>query len=147
LDPADETRGWRPLRISVAITLVLLTIQGWTGDVVNLFVTTSPSPTVSQSFGGFFQSVVNGGPLLIWHGAEGILILFAAIGVLVISLRHRRRSVKIAAALGLFSVIAAALGGYLFVLSGFMNGGNSAQMGGSFIGSYAFFFLTLWYTK
>jgi heme A synthase len=147
LDSANETRSWRPLRISVAITLILLTIQGWTGDVVNIFVTTSPTPTVSQSLGGFFQAVVNGGPLLIWHGMEGILILLSAIGVLVISLRYRRRSAKIAAALGLFFVLSAALGGYLFVLSGLMNGGNSAQMGGSFIGAYAFFFLTLWYTK
>ncbi|MDA4114508.1 MAG: hypothetical protein OK474_10725, partial [Thaumarchaeota archaeon] len=79
---------------------------------------------------------------MIWHGMEGILILLSAIGVLVISLRHRRRSVKIAAGLGLFFVLSAALGGYLFVISGFMNGGNSAQMGGSFIGAYAFFFLT-----
>jgi hypothetical protein len=147
LDSANETRSWRPLRISIAIALVLLTIQGWTGDVVNLFVTTSTTPTVSQSFGGFFQGVVNGGPFLIWHGMEGILILLSAIGVLVISLRQSRRSVKIAAALGFFFVLSADLGGYLFVLSGFMNGGNSAQMGGSFIGAYAFFFLTLWYTK
>jgi hypothetical protein len=32
-------------------------------------------------------------------------------------------------------------------LSGFANGGNSAQMGGSFIAAYASYFMTLYYTK
>jgi hypothetical protein len=48
---------------------------------------------------------------------------------------------------GLLSVLSAALGGYLFVMSGFANGGNSAQMGGSFIAAYASHFMTLYYTK
>jgi hypothetical protein len=67
--------------------------------------------------------------------------------VFVVSLRYHRRSVKIAALLGLFSVAVAGLGGYLFVLSGFTDGGNTMQMGGGFLGAYAFYFITLWYTK
>jgi hypothetical protein len=110
-------------------------------------VTTSAATNVSQSVGGFFQAVLNGGLFLIWHGMEGFLILLSAIGVLVVSLRYRRRSVKVGAALGLITVVVAGLGGYLFVLSGFSAGGNSMQMGGGFIGAYAFYFITLYYTK
>lgn len=128
-------------------TLILLTLQGWTGDFVNVFVTTSPSTSVEQSVGGFFQAVVNGGLFVIWHGMEGFLILLSAIGVLVVSLRYPRRSVKIAALLGLITVVSAGLGGYLFVLSGFNAAGSTMQMGGSFIGAYAFYFIALWYTK
>ena len=100
-------------------TLIPLTLQGWTGDFVNVFVTTSPATTPSQGLGGFFSAAMNGGLLLIWHGMEGFLILFSAIGLLVVSLRYRRRSVKVGALLGLVAVVVAGLGGCLFVLSGF----------------------------
>lgn len=147
MEDATETRSWRPLRLSIAAILILLGLQGWTGDFVNVFVTTSPAPNVNQSVGGFFQAVVNGGLFTIWHGMEGFLILLSAVGVLVVSLRYRRRSVKIGAALGLIAVLVAGLGGYLFVLSGFTAGGNSMQMGGSFEFAFALYFVTLYYTK
>jgi len=147
LEDTSETRSWRPLRLSIVATLVLLGLQGWTGDFVNVFVTTSPVTNVNQSVGGFFQAVVNGGLFLIWHGMEGFLILLLAVGVLVVSLRYRRRSVKIGAALGLITVVVAGLGGYLFVLSGFSSGGTSMQMGGTFEMAFAFYFITLYYTK
>jgi len=147
VEGVGETRSWRPLRLSIVVTLILLGIQAWTGDFVNVFVTTSPATNVSQSVGGFFSAVMDGGLFLIWHGMEGFLILFSAIGVLVVSLRYHRRSVKIAAVLGLITVIIAGLGGYLFVLSGFSNGGNSMQMGGTFEFAFAFYFIALYYTK
>lgn len=142
----DGGKSWRPLRLSIVATLILLTLQGWTGDFVNVFVTTSPS-TVQQSIGGFFSAVFGQGAFLAWHALEGILIILAAVGVLVVSLRYSRRNVKIGALLGLLTVLSAGLGGYYFVLSGFSGGGNTMQMGGSFLGAYAFYFITLWYTK
>jgi len=142
-----ELRSWRPLRLSAVATIVLLGIQSWTGDFVNVFVTTSPQQ-VGGSIGGFFQAMMSdGGLLLIWHGMEGILTLLSAVGVLVVSLRYVRRSVKIAAVLGLVSVLSAGIGGYLFVLSGFTAGGSSMQMGGSFTFAFAMYFLVLYYTK
>ena len=142
-----ETKSWRPLRLSIVATLILLVLQGWTGDFVNVFVTTSTTAAPSQSVGGFFSAVMNGGLFLVWHGMEPILILLSAIGVLVVSLRYQRRSVKIGAALGLVTVIVAGLGGYLFVLSGFSSGGTSMQMGGTFEAAFALYFITLYYTK
>jgi hypothetical protein len=44
-------------------------------------------------------------------------------------------------------VVVAGVGGLFFVLSGFTNNGKSAQMGGSFIGAYAFYFMELHYAK
>jgi hypothetical protein len=44
-------------------------------------------------------------------------------------------------------VIVARIGGLFFVLSGVMNNGNSVQMGGGFIGAYAFYFMELHYAK
>lgn len=142
-----ETRSWRPLRLSIVATVILLGIQGWTGDFVNVFVTTTPATNVNQSLGGFFQAVVNGGDFLIWHGMEGFLILLSAVGVFVVSLRYHRRSVKIGAILGLITVVISGLGGYFFVLSGFTNGGNSMQMGGTFEVAFAIYLVTLYYTK
>jgi heme A synthase len=143
----NESVSWKPLRLSIVATLVLLTLQGWTGDFVNVFVTTSTKNEVSQSLGGFFQTVVDQGPFLIWHAMEGILIVLSGIGVLVVSLRYKRRSVRLASALGLLFVLLAGLGGYLFVISGFSQPGSTMQMGGSFLGAYAFYFITLYYMK
>jgi hypothetical protein len=146
LDGATEARSWRPLRLSIVATLLLLSIQGWTGDFVNVFLTSTYSANVSQSIGGFFQAVLAGGPALTVHGMLGLLVLLSSIGVLIVSLRYRRRSVKIGAALGLIVTVVAGLGGYLFVLSGFSAGGDSMQMGGAYLGAYALYFITLYYT-
>ncbi|HYR04310.1 MAG TPA: hypothetical protein VEO75_02895 [Nitrososphaerales archaeon] len=72
--------------------------------------------------------------------------LLSSIGVLTVSLRYRRRRVKIGGA-GLIVTIVAGLGGSLFVLSWFSAGGNSMQMGGARLGAYALYFITLYYTK
>jgi|SRR5579875_58791 hypothetical protein len=142
-----ESVSWRPYRLSVVATLVLLSLQAWTGDFVNVFVTTSPKSGVIQSLTGFFQTVGMQGPFLVWHAIEGMLIVLSGVGVLVVSLRHDRRNVKLASLLGLFFVLSAGIGGYLFVLSGFSSGGSSMQMGGSFIAAYAFYFIGLYFSK
>jgi hypothetical protein len=137
LDSVSETRSWPPLRLSIVATLLLLGIQGWTGDFANGFLTSTYSTNVSQSIGGFFQAVLESGPALTVHSMLGILILLSATGILVVSLRYRRRSVKVGGALGPIVTIVAGLGGYLFVLSGSSPGGKSKQMGGAFLGAYA----------
>ncbi len=88
-----------------------MSIQAWTGDFVNVFLTSSFRTTVNQSAGGFLQAVLSNGLFLTWRGMEGLLILVSAVGVLVVALRCHRRSVKIAAGLGLFFILFAGLGG------------------------------------
>ena len=139
----------RRFRILLVVTLVILSVQGWFGDTVNIFFApaagTTPPPF---SFSGFVQVVESLGFPVIGHAAEGIVLLVLAVAVFALSfIWSKAKSVRIASGLGLFMVFSAALGGFLFVMSGFANGGNSAQMGGSFIGSYAFYFIALYYAK
>ena len=135
------TKSFRILLVGV---LGLLTLQGWSGDTVNIFF--APSSGVTPT--GFFSQVESLGSLAVLHMSVGIILSVLAVVVLVLSfVWSNSRGVRIASALGLLMVISAAIGGYLFVTSGFSNGGNSAQMGGSFIGTYAFYFIALYYSR
>ena len=150
ISKATELPTSRKFRILLVATLAVLSVQGWLGDVVNLFVapTTAQTPP-PQNPSGFFQGVASLNSLpLSWHAFEGIFLFLLAVSVLALSFKwSKSRAVRISAILGLFFVFSAALGGYLFVLSGFGAGGNSAQMGGSFIGAYALYFVALYYAK
>ena len=139
--------GWHRLRLLIVVTLILLTIQGWFGDTVNIFLIPTTAQTVDKSVNGLFSDTVSIGQGLLVHAFNGLLILAMAAVVLAFSLKSKPRNVQIPAILGLVMVVSAVIGGVLFVLSGFSNGGVSAQMGGSFIGAYAFYFIELYYTK
>ncbi len=130
-----------------AVTLLLLTAEGWFGDTVNLFAVPSSPVSVESSASGILQAIVSVGPTLIIHAFIGIAVLALAIVVLAFALKSKPRNVKVPAILGLVMVVSATIGGTLFVLSGFSNNGVSAQMGGSFIGAYAFYFIELYYAK
>jgi len=145
LAQAGLAQNPRPLRLSIVATLLLLTLQSWLGDFVNVFVTTSSTSAVS--FSDFTQALVNQGPALVVHALVGFLVFLSGVGVLVVSLRRGDRRVKITAALALLAVVSAGVGGILFVLSGFSAGGSSMQMGGSFVAAYALYFIALYYTK
>lgn len=143
---SPDRANWRRLRIIIVATLIALTAQGWTGDATNLF-SAFPSGIVEQSLNGIVNGVLTTGFFLIWHAFEGIAIFALSLVVLVLSLKAKPKSIRICGILGFVYVVVAGVGGLLFVLSGFTNNGNSAQMGGSFIGAYAFFFMELYYAK
>jgi hypothetical protein len=145
VNSSDGMGSVRPLRLSIVATLLLLTLQGWFGDFVNVFVTTTP--TASVSYADITTAIFNQGAGLILHALIGFLIFFAGIGALVVAHRHKIRNVTIATALGLLAVLSAGIGGILFVTSGFSAGGSSMQMGGSYIAAYALYFIALYYTK
>ena len=136
----------RKVRILVVAVLLLLTAQGWTGDFVNLFAAV---PTIHiVSIYSFFQALLDSGVLTLYHALEGLAILVLSVYILVYSfLKPNSKNLRICALLATASVISATVGGVLFVLSSFQNNANSAQMGGSFIGAYAFYFLVLYFTK
>ena len=102
---------------------------------------------LEQSLNGIFNGVVTTCFFLIWHAFEGIAIFALSLILLAFSIKAKPKSIRICAILGLVYVVVAGVGGLLFVLSGFTNNGNSAQMGGSFIGAYAFYFMELYYAK
>lgn len=142
-----DKSSWHRLRLLIVATLILLTIQGWFGDTVNLFAIPTSPVTVESSANGVFQAIVNVGPTLILHTFIGLAILALGIVVLSFSLKSKPRNIQIPAILGLVMVISAIIGGTLFVLSGYTNNGVSAQMGGSYIGAYAFYFIELYFSK
>ena len=83
-----------------------------------------------------------------WHAFEGLALMVLGVAVLVLSFTaSRSRGIRIWSVVGLLALASATLGGYLFVRSGFADDGSSAQMGGSFIGAFASYFLVLYYSK
>jgi hypothetical protein len=127
-------------------TLTLLTAQGWTGDFVNLFAV-FPSGSVGRTLSGFTQALSNAGRMEVTHAVMGTVLIALAISIVVIAFRFGASTTRICACLGFLAVCSAAYGGLSFVLSGFQNNGSSAQMGGSFIGSYASYFLVLYFNR
>jgi hypothetical protein len=147
---ASPPKGYttRKYRILLVAILAILSVQGWFGDTVNLFFTTGTTPPPPYSFGGFLSAIESIGFPLVYHAFEGIVLAVLAVAAFVLSFFwSKAKSVKILSGLGLLMVVSAALGGFLFVMSGLSAAGNSAQMGGSFIGAYAFYFMTLYYAK
>ena len=137
------------LRILIVFTLIVLTVQGWFGDTVNIFfVPAAGVNSIPFSSSAVIQAIYNVGFALVWHAFQGLFLAIFSFVLLFFSFSwSKKRSVRICGILGALMVLSAAIGGLLFVLSGFNNGGNSAQMGGSFIGAYAFYFIELYFTK
>lgn len=134
------------LGLIIAI-LIVLTAQGWTGDFVNLFAV-FPSGSVGRTLNGFTQALINAGRMEVTHAILGAVLTTLAAAILVVAFRSTaNRGARIFAIIGFLGVLSAAYGGISFVFSGFQNDGNSAQMGGSFIGSYSSYFLVLYFNK
>jgi uncharacterized membrane protein YozB (DUF420 family) len=136
------------LRVLLAIVLIILTVQGWFGDTTNLFITTGTAPAIAFSFGAIISQIENYGPILISHALVGLILLILSIVTLALSFGWtKKRSIRILSILACLFVISAVYGGVSFVNSGFTDLGSSAQMGGSFIGAYAFYWMELYFTR
>jgi len=116
---------------------------------VNIFV--APSAGVSPppfSLAGLLQGIESLGLPLIWHAIEGLSLVVVGLALVILSfLWSCPKSVKISSLLAFIYLAVAAAGGVLFVLSGFSAGGYSMQMGGSFVGAYALYFVALYFSK
>jgi hypothetical protein len=138
-----QARSWRPLRILLALTLILLTLQASTGGYVA--GAGGFTAAIGLPLGGILSALSLASPPVIWHAFEGILIIILAAATAVLSLRYPKRGVKGYAILGLVATLIAAVGGYLVVSTG--PGPADALMSNGFLGTYAFFFMTLYSTK
>jgi hypothetical protein len=145
----------RTLRAFIISAIVILSVQAWFGDTINIFI--APSHGIARpaaTLGGFVSEVgrLRRPFFLEWHTWEGVVLLLLAVTITALA-SVRSRSAHIArgsrwwSVVGLLSVVSAGYGGYQFVMSGFANGPSSAQMGGSFIAAYASYFMALYYTK
>lgn len=145
----------RTFRVLIVAAIVILSVQGWFGDTVNIFF--APSHAITKpaaTLGGFVSEVgrLSQPFFLEWHTWEGVALALLAVTVTVLAFAWSRsaglaRGVRWWSVVGLVSVLSAGYGGYQFVISGFGDGASSAQMGGSFIAAYASYFMTLYYTK
>jgi hypothetical protein len=141
----------RNYRVLLVVTLVILSVQGWLGDTVNIFY--APSSGIAKppfTLSGFLREMesIPASYLLLWHAFQGIFLIALAAVVFGLSFRWSNvRGTKVTSGLAFASIISAAIGGFLFVMSGYSDGGNSAQMGGSFIAAYALYFVTLYFAK
>jgi hypothetical protein len=75
----------RKFRVLLVIILVVLTIQSWLGDTVNLFYTTGSVPPPSFTLGGFLGAMSSGGLPVIWHAFEGVALMVLAVAALALS--------------------------------------------------------------
>jgi hypothetical protein len=142
--PRGYPRSLFALNIS---TLAVLTLQGWTGDFVNLFAKFPDGP-VTHSLNALTIALRGAGKMEVFHAIIGSILFALAVAILILAFRSASsRGSRISAAVGLWSLLSAAYGGVAFVFSGFLDGGNSAQMGGSYIAAYASFFLVLFFNK
>jgi hypothetical protein len=141
-----QSQSSRGLMLSIGAVLAILTIQGLSGDFMNLFVS-FPNGAVSQSMGGLSQALDKAGFVTAYHAVAGILLVVLAMVALVFSFRYKAMSVRISSILALLATLVAAAEGSLLLLSGFSNNANSALMGYSYIFAYAFYFLVLYFAR
>jgi hypothetical protein len=133
--------------VLVIAVLVLLTAQAWTGDYVNLFAH-FPYGAVNHTLGGLFTAVKGAGGMEVYHAAEGIAIFLLSAAIATVSFKNRLSGwTRFWSVWSLLAVVSASVGGLLFVFSGFSDNGASAQMGGSFLGAYAGYFLMLFFMR
>jgi hypothetical protein len=89
----------RNLRISLVVTLVALTAQGWSGDSVNLF-SQFPNSTVQHSFTGLWSALSTGGLIATYHGIEGLALVALSFLTLLLSFKSSKsKSVRITSVL------------------------------------------------
>ena len=131
----------------IIILLILMIIEGFIGNYMNLF-STFPSGKVDGTITGLINAINSVGIVLIIHTLDGILILLLGI-VIVVSVFYlsESRNAKITSILGLILLIYAFLTGVLFVLSGFQDNSFSIGMGTGFIFAYTLYFMVLYYCK
>ena len=140
----------RRLRRLTIVTLILLTFEGWAGDAVNLFAIYPANHLSSITPYSYFQYIENVrgiGPILLAHEIVALFALGFALSTMLLALSMKDKWTMVSSVLGVLGVVSGLVGGLNFVLSWFSDNAASAQMGGSFIQSYAFFFLMLYFSK
>jgi hypothetical protein len=144
---AIPARPWRPLRLMIVATLLLITLQVALGEVVgagNYPTTGSSINSLSQLISAMYSAA---GVMIFVHVGVGLTILLAAIGTTILARRYHKASETRSSGLGVLCVIIALLGGYVFAVSDFQNGLGILLMVNAALAAYAMYFLALYYTK
>ena len=136
----------KPLRILLIAILILLFFQYELGIQVNFSNLAAISP-FGFSIPQISDALHQAGSLAWIHAIVGAwLVILAAIN-LILSLRSKVRSARVYGVLSFVSIVFAAGGGLLFVLSGFQSDNASHTMATNFLLSFVLFFLELYAIK
>jgi hypothetical protein len=131
----------RVLWILTMLVLAAITVQALSGNWVTYFFILPGGPAnLSPTF---IQALSD---LAVFHKILGFIIGGFSILILVFSFIYKSSLfVRIFAVLGLMAAGSAAMGGYLFVHSGFQDRWSLGQMADSFVGAYAAYFIQLYF--
>jgi hypothetical protein len=129
------------LWVMTILILAAVTAQALSGNWITYFFILPGGP--SDLSPAFIQAMAN---LAVFHKMLGFIIGGFSILVLASAFIHKSSfPVRIFAVLGLMASISAAIGGYLFVHSGFQDRWSLGQMADSFVGVYAAYFIQLFF--
>jgi hypothetical protein len=134
------------LRVLLIVMLAALGIQYELGIQ---FIMSDPQAVAPFTFSppAVLRALQGVGAEAVLHAAWGGLLLLLAFVILVVSLLSRLRAAQVFGALGFLSVVSAAAGGLMFVLSGFQNDSNSHNMATNLLLSFTLYFVELYSLK
>ena len=142
-----KSNRFKLLRRMIVTLLILLGIQYELGMAANLSPDLPTLPPFGFSLARIFGALWLAGSSAVAHGLLGSLLVIFAFMTLALSLASGVRSLQILGSLGCLSMILAATGGVLFVLSGFQADHFSLAMASNFVLAFTFYFLELYVLK
>jgi len=118
-----------------------MTLQGLSGNWITYFLILPGGPAKLR------QGLIHGlTALTVYHRVVGFVIALISILVLIfVFIRRSSKYVRLFAVLGFVITALAAIGGYLFVQSGFQDRWPLGQMADAFVGAYGAYFLQLFF--
>jgi hypothetical protein len=129
------------LWVSTIVMLVLVTLQGFSGNWLSFFLIL---PGGTSTFGADFIPILV--KLGYYHRYTGFAITLISILVIVFAfLKKSSVYVRVFAVLGFVLTVVAAYGGYLFFTSQYQDRLALGQMADAFVGAYAAYFLQLFF--
>ncbi len=136
----------KALRILLIVMLAALGIQYELGMQ---FIMSNPQAIAPFAFSlqGVSSALHGVGPVAVVHASWGGLLVALSLVILVVSLLSRMRAAQVFGVLGFLSIVSAAAGGLLFVLSGFQDDSNSHNMATNLLLSFTFYFLEVYVLK
>jgi hypothetical protein len=135
-----QQKSLKGLWISIIALLVLMTVQGFSGNWITIFLRWPGAPNLSDQF---IQAMIG---LSSYHSFMGFAIGCVSVLALVFAFTSRSSIyVRILAVLGLVIMASAAMGGILYFSSGYRDRWSLGQMMDSFVGAYAAYFLQLFF--
>ncbi len=136
----------KTLRVLAIIMLVALGLQYELGMQ---FIMINPEPITPFAFSlpAVGDALHGVGLVAGVHAAWGGLLLVFSLVILVAALLSGVRAAQVFGVLGFLSIVFAALGGLLFVLSGFQDDNNSHNMATNLLLSFTFYFLEVYVLK